>query len=152
VKDGKLVATRRPDGGSIEFEYDGTNQFRRGPATLSFDRDAKEVTIDQPGAPTITLRRVSEASSTPATLTQYAGEFYSSDVDASWDFIVAHDHLQLRMKNFDNEILQPAFADAFFSSRGLIHFVRNAKGRISGFEAMNTRVKGVRFVRSRSLP
>ena len=152
VKDGKLVASRLPDSGSIEFEYDGANRFRRGPATLTFDKEAKGVAIAQPGAPTLTLRRVSDLSASPTTLAQYAGEFYSSDVDASWSFIVARDHLQLNLKNFDNEILQAAFADAFFTSRGLIHFIRDAKGRISGFEAMNTRVKTVRFVKAKGSP
>ena len=81
----------------------------------------------------------------PAALKQYAGEFYSRELDVTWSFIPGPVDLKLRLKNFDDETLQPAFADAFFSSRGLIHFLRNAKGQIEGFEAMNIRVKGVQF-------
>ena len=147
VKNDKLVATRLPDGGSLDFEYKGGTQFVRGPTILTFDKELTEVIVSQPGAQLMKLTHVREFQDKPGALDEYTGQFYSTDIDATWRFAVGQNHLILSLKNFRDEILQPAFADAFFTTRGLIHFLRDQKGQINGLEAMNIRVKSVRFVK-----
>lgn len=147
----KLVATRIPDGNPIEFQYAGDHHFRRGAATLTFTKDGAGVSLSQPGALDQTLVRVSDFSSTAGAVKEYTGTFYSDELDVTWQFIAEHDQLRLRLKNFDDEILEPAFGDAFFSSRGLIHFLRNKRNQIEGVEAMNVRIKAVRFTKHERL-
>jgi len=152
IKEGKLTVTRLPDGGAIDFDFAGDGRFRRGPAMLSFVRDASRVDVSQPGAPNQRLMRVSESLKTDAAFKQYSGDFYSPELDVTWRFSTQNNQLLLKLKDFKDETLQPAFADAFFTDRGLIHFLRNAQGEVETFEAMNIRVKGIKFTRIEPAP
>ncbi len=99
--------------------------------------------------------RVFEAISlpvlTPALLAEYAGDYYSDELQTLYR--VAHEDgkLFLRLANRDTELakrpLQTSVRDAF-TVRGLnLNFVRDGQSRISHFIMNAGRVKNIRFLK-----
>jgi hypothetical protein len=88
---------------------------------------------------------------TPATaqLADYAGAYYSDEIDATYRVALQDDKLVLQRKKYQPVTLQPAFRDAFSTASilGTIRFTRDQQNRISGFILSGGRVKNFRFVK-----
>ena len=85
---------------------------------------------------------VEEVSPGVKTLAGYSGSYYSEELDASYALRLENDQLRLRRRGAKTSTLRPVFADAFLDPEaGLLHFVRDAQGRISGFEVAVGRSK-----------
>jgi hypothetical protein len=147
AKDGQLIMTSLPDGRATKMEVVGDHQLRAGPVALTFNAGYAEMEISQPGASHRRLVRVAEPLASAADVQQFAGDFYSAAVDAIWHLHATGDKLSLELKNFPAENLRPAFRDAFFTDRGLLHFTRDSGGFVNGFEMGNARVWKVAFRR-----
>lgn len=147
VKEGGIIATTLPDGRATPMEVSGEHQLQTGPATMTFNSAYTEAEISAPATPHRKLFRVEQSLSGPTVVQQFAGVFYSPDVDAIWRLTATGNDLTLNVRSFAPEVLRPAFRDAFFTDRGLLRFHRDERGRVDGFEMGNARVWNVGFRR-----
>lgn len=90
---------------------------------------------------------VESATYTSAQLNEFAGTYYSNEIDATYKIIVQGDTLVLERKNIDGVtpmIVQ--FSDAFSAAgTGSIRITRNKKNRVTGFLLNTGRVRKLRF-------
>ena len=82
--------------------------------------------------------RVEAPAPTPKQLQEYAGFYYSPELDVYWTMVVVEDKLMVRRKRPEGNILKPIFADAFTENLSMmgdcvILFDRDADKTISGF-------------------
>ena len=78
----------------------------------------------------VELRRVAV---TPAQLARYAGRYESEELDTRYRIEVRGSALALIRRNQDDRILEPTARDRFSDGQVRIRFLRDSRGRISGF-------------------
>lgn len=85
---------------------------------------------------------------TPAELAEYAGAYYSPELDAKYVVDVENDSLAVSQLRSETTSLTPALPDVF-SNRGwrftTVRFERNAEGAISGLRVSSMRARNIRF-------
>ncbi len=86
---------------------------------------------------------------TPAQLSEYAGAYYSEEIDSTYTIALDNERLTLRRKKYPAAVLQPIFKDAFTVSPGLgtLRIDRDEQGRIAGFTLFAGRIRNFRFVK-----
>jgi CubicO group peptidase (beta-lactamase class C family) len=85
---------------------------------------------------------------TPAQWAEYAGTYYSEELDAAYKVVCQDDKLAMHRKKFRPAPLQPAFNDAFSGPGvGTIRFIRDAQNRVTGFLLSSGRIRNFRFVK-----
>jgi len=84
-----------------------------------------------------------------ATLAGYAGEYRSPELDAGYRLAVRGDTLQI-VRGWQPPIpLRPLYKDGFSAGdQGLIRFLRDGRGRVTGFVLWAGRVRHLRFERA----
>ncbi len=89
-----------------------------------------------------------------AELAAFAGSFFSAELDATYRFAVADDHLSMRIEQQPALEVQPVAEDEFrveFESRGWaasparLEFERNASGAVTGFSLSSGSERGLVF-------
>lgn len=98
------------------------------------------------GKPTV-YEAVEPADESPARLREYAGSYYSEELDTKYDLSLVGAKLAVKKKTGDSLTLSPQFADVFGDWDGLIsaRFVREPRGRVTGFLLSTSRMKGIAF-------
>jgi len=156
VKNGKLIYSR----GTSESELAplGNSRF-----LMLGTPDRVEISFKstRPGAPlqmitvvngelAMTHDLVEAATYTSSQLNEFAGTYYSSEIDATYSISLQGENLVLRRKNVDGVTpLLGQFADAFSGvGTGSIRFTRNAQKRVTGFLLSTGRVRRLRFVKA----
>ena len=100
--------------------------------------------------------RVEAVSPTQDELAQYAGRYYSLELDITWTLVAGDDHLVAKRRKYGDSKLTPLFADAFnddwlplmgYPTTYLVVFDRDAKREVTGLRVTGTRVRNLRFVR-----
>ena len=100
--------------------------------------------------------RVDTTSPSSAELTQYAGRYYSPELDTYWRLEAAGDHLIAKRRKYVDSILTPLFTDVFsddwlpimgYPTIYTVVFERDERGVIVGFRVSGTRVRKLRFVK-----
>jgi CubicO group peptidase (beta-lactamase class C family) len=103
--------------------------------------------------------RVKTVSPTPNTLAQYAGRYYSPELDIYWTIEASDNHLIGKRRKYVDSKLTPVFGDAFsddweplmgYPTTYLIVFERDERGMITGLRVSGTRVRNLRFTRQRA--
>ncbi|MFN2513833.1 MAG: hypothetical protein ABR568_20745 [Pyrinomonadaceae bacterium] len=153
VKNGKLIYSR----GTSESELAplGNNRF-----LMLGTPDRVEISFKSrlPGAPlqmmtvvngelAFTHDSVESATYTTQQLTEFAGAYYSNEIEATYNIILQGDKLAVRRKNVDGETpMLGQFADAFSAAgTGGIRFTRNRQNQVTGFLLNTGRVRRLRF-------
>lgn len=153
VKNGKLIYSR----GTSESELAplGNNRF-----LLLGTPDRTEIIFKSPrpnaplrmitfvnGEVVFTHDSVESATYSTQQLTEFAGAYYSSEIDATYNISLQGENLVLRRKNVDGVTpLLGQFADGFSAAgTGSIRFTRNAQNRVTGFLLSTGRVRRLRF-------
>lgn len=153
VKNGKLIYSR----GSSESELAplGNNNF-----LMLGTPDRVEIGFrsPRPGAPLQMITTingevalvhypVTPANYTASQLAEFNGDYYSSEIDATYNINLRGEQLALQRKNVDGETpLQAQFADAFFApGTGNFRFIRDGQNRVTGFMLNTGRVRNLRF-------
>jgi hypothetical protein len=152
VKDGKLLYSR----GSSESELAplGDSRF-----LMLGVPDRIEISFKSPGPGSplqmftsanggkpIIHDRVELPSYTSEQLAQFAGAYYSEEIDATYTISFLDGKLILRRKNVDDAPLQLLYADTFSSvGSGTLSFTRDNRNRISGLSVNTGRVRNLRF-------
>lgn len=92
-----------------------------------------------------TYEAVELVSPDAAQLDEYASEWYSEELDATWELVVEEDGLSI--KDGPDDTLSPTIKDEF-KLRGLtLRFTRDGEGRISSMLVDAGRVRNLEFTR-----
>lgn len=150
VKEGKL--TDAGAGGSV-LEPIGKNRFRvAGQATeIVFERVSDDerpiamLKIHGSGKP---QRYQAVATFTPSAiqLAQFAGSYFSKEIQATYAFVVERGELRLKRQQGESISLTPTFADNFWNDEfGYMRFTRNARGKVDGLLYSGGWIRRFRF-------
>jgi CubicO group peptidase (beta-lactamase class C family) len=91
---------------------------------------------------------VSLISPTPDQLEEYTGNYHSDELDVTYKLFVKDKQLAAQLKYMEESIsLEPTVKDEFKFPRGMVKFIRDKEGRISGFNVAAGRVKNIGFVK-----
>ena len=77
-------------------------------------------------------RRMPAPKTDARTLAEYAGDYVSDELDATWRVESRDGALIVSLGAVPDVTLQPVFLDAFNSPGGVIRFQRGANGRVTG--------------------
>jgi hypothetical protein len=104
---------------------------------------------EAPNARVVEWESVPRASLTPALLAQYAGEYRSPELNASYRVVAGADGLKLVHSDWETpQTLGAVYQDGFRAPElGLIRFTRNKKNQVDGFVIWAGRVRHLRFNR-----
>ncbi|MCK4786361.1 MAG: serine hydrolase [Desulfobacteraceae bacterium] len=100
--------------------------------------------------------RVETVSLTPDKLAQYAGCYYSPELDIYWTIEVGDNHLIAKRRKYVDSKLTPLFTDAFgddwlplmdYPTTYLVVFERDEHDTITGLCVSGTRVRNLRFIK-----
>jgi CubicO group peptidase (beta-lactamase class C family) len=100
--------------------------------------------------------QVEKVSPTQDELAQYAGCYYSPELDITWTFVAGDGCLVAERRKYVDSRLTPLFTDAFnddwlplmgYPTTYLVVFDRDANGEVSGLRVTGTRVRNLRFAR-----
>jgi hypothetical protein len=92
----------------------------------------------------------SRAAAAPATVRDpaaFQGRFWSDELAAAWDVALAGDTLRLSRRLQGTQPLLPTGPEQFQVGSQVLHFERDASGRVSVFTVQAGRVLNIRFVR-----
>jgi CubicO group peptidase (beta-lactamase class C family) len=154
VKDGKVMYFRAP-GNESELAPLGGNRFLmlgvRNRVEISFQSPrpgapAQMIFSEAGRKPTI-QDFVKAASYTPQQLSEFAGEYFSPEVDATYKIVPQGDKLLITTGNWGDFLLSPRFVDSFANPEemGSLMFTREHKNRVSGFVMRSGKVRNLRF-------
>jgi CubicO group peptidase (beta-lactamase class C family) len=120
----------------VEFETTGDGAVRR--MLIKFEGNKPMIFDAMP-----------PADKTPAKLAEFAGNYYSDEIDATYRIALKDDKLVLTRKKAPAVTLQPSFRDAFstLSILGTVRFTRDGEGRVNGFRISAGRIRGFNFVK-----
>lgn len=154
VKDGKLMYFRAP-GNESELAPLGGGRFimlgvrnrveisfqparRGGPPRMLFAEGGAKPSVWEP---------VEAASYKPEQLAEFAGEYYSPELDTTYRITPQNDKLLFRTGNWGEFVLSPRFADSFANPQemGSLIFSRGRRGRVDGFVIRSGKVRNLRF-------
>jgi hypothetical protein len=154
IKDGKLMFFRSMDNES-ELAPLGENRFLmlgvRNRIEITFKSPHPDssvqlaLTIDG-GKPSV-YEPVKPASYEPTQLAEFAGRYYSEELDRTYIIIPQGGKLLFRAGNWGDFLLSPRFADSFANPEemGSLMFTRDPKNRVSGFVIRSGKVRNLRF-------
>jgi hypothetical protein len=98
-------------------------------------------------AETVTYTRADTSALTPAKLAEYAGDYQSSEVEATHTWKVEKGQLVVYVNDRRVGVLEPTYKDGFTRGGNVIDMTRDAKGRITGYLLEAGRVRHLRFTR-----
>ena len=153
VKDGKLTAD--VDGGHALVPITKDRfQVLDAPIVVMFEGSVnghpQRMLALEEGArePDIFEYGLAAFSPSGAQLTEYAGGYYSDELDTRYTVILKDDKLVVRRRKFQDTTLTPKSADEFSTDNvGTIKFTRDAQKRVSGFEINAGRIRHLQFVK-----
>jgi CubicO group peptidase (beta-lactamase class C family) len=140
-------------GGSSDLAPLGENRFRinarRGEVSFESPKpgSAQRLILALEGSPPVIYEAVNSAAPTVAQLAEYAGAYYSDEIDSTYRVAVEEGKLKLLRKKFPPVPLQAAFTDAFTTGSllGTIKFTRDRQQHVIGFIASGGRIRNLRF-------
>lgn len=102
---------------------------------------------EAPNARTVEWEMVPRPALTPALLAQYAGDYKSPELNASYRVVLNGDVLKLVHSDWETPItLGAVYQDGFRAAElGLIRFTRDKKNQVGGFVIWAGRVRHLRF-------
>lgn len=92
-----------------------------------------------------TLEGVETFAPTPAQLSEFAGTYRSDEMDALYRFVIEKGALVLKRLRSSPARLEPALTDVFTGQPGTVRFLRDKRGKVTGFVINAGRVRNVRF-------
>jgi hypothetical protein len=90
---------------------------------------------------------VPAANPSAQQLAEYAGTYYSEELEVSYIFSVCNGRLFLKRRLAAEAALTPTYADAFTLGGTTIRLARNRAGRVDGLSLTSGRVRHLHFVR-----
>jgi CubicO group peptidase (beta-lactamase class C family) len=150
LTDGKLFVSGGTGGELIPLA-ENRFQLKTQPTTVLFETDATGkllMKVSAEGRRPATLEAMEVQTPTAEQLKEYAGAYYSEELDAIYRLEVDADKLVLKRKKNSPASFMAAFKDAFNNpGLGVIRFTRNAQQRVSGMIISSGRIRHLRFVK-----
>ncbi len=153
VRDGKLVYARGSGNDSVLEPVD-ENRFRMldvgADVEVSFESPEPDAAITMTvvvngGEPGV-LERVEPVGYGPDDLAQFAGRYYSEELDTSYRISVKGEGLAVKIGQHEEIELTAAVPDLFIGDLGF-EFSRDGSGRADGFSLSAGRVRNLKFIR-----
>ena len=160
VKDGKLI-----NSGLLQYEIpvmpvsenrllivEGANVTELNPVFSASGTISEIKILTKSGKPDVFVP-VKPPLDSPEALSEYAGTYYSDELDADFKLTLQGNNLSLQIGENLKPTLAAAYADVFTAAGGQINlsFTRDDKGKIAGFvfnsAADGREVKGITFKR-----
>ncbi len=85
----------------------------------------------------------------PEALADYAGRYFSEEVEAFYDIVLEDGELVKKHRRLDDATLIPGQPDTFSGGGFTFRFERDRNGQVIGFYLSNGRTRDVRFGRVR---
>ncbi|NIN70433.1 MAG: serine hydrolase [Gemmatimonadetes bacterium] len=101
--------------------------------------------VDVEGQAPSTFEPIELFKPTGAQLAEYAGRYYSDELEADWELVAEDDALYL--EDEPDDPLVPTVKDEFTIDSVTITFLRDEAGRVTGMTLDAGRVRGIRFLR-----
>ena len=151
VKDGKLMVGF---GAGTELIPVAPNKFQvidsLVEVTFEGEKNGKPLRIRRVSGnyPPVTYNAVSFFNPSSAQLSDYAGNYYSEELEVTHSVSVKDGKLRIRIRSLPERELNPIYADAFISgSLGQIKFTRDSAGKVNGYEVFTGRIRHLRFIK-----
>lgn len=126
--------------------------YRAVDAQITFHREAdgsvNRVTLHQDGD--LDWHRIKEYSLAATSLAQYAGKYYSDELDVTYEVVMEDGQLTVRDPQADRLPMLPRAPDIFDAGSGKIAFRRDPQGQIDGLSFSSGRTLNLQFVRKMS--
>lgn len=148
VRDGQLYT--RKNGGRRLDPIDG-NRFRVAGREIEHDfgPDPHSGYVARSlvgGRHPVTFERKDPVAVTAAMLAQYAGDYFSEELNSVYHVTAGDSTLILKTGTTDGLMARPVFADTFVSGQLTVQFIWDARGVI-GFEITHPRARRLPFVK-----
>jgi CubicO group peptidase (beta-lactamase class C family) len=153
TEEGKIVAT--VDGQSFQLRPIGQGRYRSLGAPIDLELEFQRPSPDRPltlqlgveGQSPIALQAIEPVSPTISQLGEFAGTYYSQELQALYQLFLHDGKLFLRLKNNPDAEVVPVLNDLFRVGGKDLAFSRNAQKQITGFVLSSGRIRNLRFVR-----
>ena len=96
----------------------------------------------------IQAKRIEPFEPNEAQLKEYAGSYYSDELDTRYDLVLRSGSLRLAVGHNEEAQVSPLKKDLFAVESAQIQFVRDGRGRVSGCRLSTDRVLNLKFVRT----
>ncbi|MEW6128971.1 MAG: serine hydrolase domain-containing protein [Acidobacteriota bacterium] len=126
-------------------------QMKVQPAEVRFEPGADgrlQMIVNIEGRKPILFTQMEAMNPTADELKEYAGAFYSDELDATYRIEIQDGKLFLKRKKYPAASFMTAFKDAFINIQlGTLRFTRDAQKRINGLIIGSGRIRNMRFVK-----
>ena len=153
VKDGKLMYFRAA-GNESELAPLGGNRFLmlgvRNRTEINFQSRRPgaplQMIVSEAGRKPVIQEFVKPAAYAPRQLSEFAGKYYSPELDTTYTINPQGDKLLFHTGNWGDFLLSPRFVDSFANQEemGSLMFTRD-RNRVSGFVIRSGKVRNLRF-------
>lgn len=153
ARDGDRIytqATNQPEV-NLTATSDSTFSVVGVPASVTFhmkeDATADSLTLHQNGNH---IARKIEFVLEPDHMTEYAGRYYSEEIETLYTVVLIDGNLYLRNYQLADDLLLSAASEDMFGSGfplTSVHFTRNENGEVTGFKASSGRTRDILFER-----
>ncbi len=96
----------------------------------------------------IPAKRIEPFEPSEVQLREYAGSYYSDELDTRYDLILKSGSLLFGAGRTEEVRVVPLKKDLFSAGRAMVQFVRDGRGRITGFQISTGRVLNLKFVKT----
>jgi CubicO group peptidase (beta-lactamase class C family) len=130
----------------------GEDQFEMGLeeyVSVSFNSNKMVVTLND--GEQIVMEKYLPANYNAATLSEFTGRYYSSELNAYYSFYVQEGQLVAKHTRLGEFPLQAIKNDYFIGNKGSflkVVFMRNSSNDVMGFEVSSSRAKNVKFLKT----
>lgn len=100
------------------------------------------------GSTEMPAKRLEALSLKPDVLKEYAGEYYSEELETTYSLIIDQGKLIAQHRRNEDIVLEPTGADQFAGNHwylGKVQFTRAKDKKISGFRVTGSRIRNIRF-------
>ena len=152
-EEGRIVAT--VDGQSFQLKPIGQGRYRSLNAPIDLELEFQRPDADRPlvlqlgveGQSPIALEAIEAVSPTIDQLGEFAGNYYSPELQSLYQLFLHDGKLFLRLKNNPDAEVVPVLNDLFRVEGKNLAFSRSSQRKITGFVLSSGRIRNLRFVR-----
>jgi CubicO group peptidase (beta-lactamase class C family) len=129
---------------SVATSFGMEIEFHRSQAQQPW---AMRIKIESQGLPPAECEAAPLVTPSPAQLAEYAGNYFSEELDVTYKIKVEGDKLFYQFAREPQKSLSPRIKDTFAAGSLQFNFLRNSQRHISGFTINAGRVRNLRFVK-----
>lgn len=134
--EGHFHAADVPWGEDVDFHFIASESGKPRSLEQSFN-----------GGKPIVYEAVTVFKPTNAELEQFSGAYVSEEIDPVYRITLADGKLSLSRLKHKPETLKAKMQDTFLCDTGVLHFKRDAKGKVTGFVLNADRIQNMKFTK-----